>query len=137
MNKALKKITIPFLKAKGFKGSLPHFRRLQEDCYDLMTFQFDKYGGGFVIEMAQCAITGIVTSWGEKIPPEKAKAYQVSNRRDDVNPKYENARLRPQKDKDYWFRYDYFVETEAYSKLAEQVNSMINLHAENWFRRKR
>jgi Domain of unknown function (DUF4304) len=45
MNNALKKVAIPFLREQGFKGSLPHFRRKSETNIDLITFQFNRWGG--------------------------------------------------------------------------------------------
>lgn len=43
MDNALKKVVIPFLRQQGFKGSLPHFRRMNENNIDLITFQFNKW----------------------------------------------------------------------------------------------
>jgi hypothetical protein len=51
MDKALKGRVIPTLRQAGFTGSFPHFRRIQGERTDLITFQFDKWGGGFVIEI--------------------------------------------------------------------------------------
>jgi hypothetical protein len=62
------KIVVPELRNKGFKGSFPHFRSISEDKIDLLTFQFDRYGGGFVIEVGVCSPEGITHSWGEKVP---------------------------------------------------------------------
>nr|WP_268888411.1 DUF4304 domain-containing protein [Heyndrickxia shackletonii] len=42
MISALKKIVVPELRERGFKGSFPHFRRIFENKIDLITFQFDK-----------------------------------------------------------------------------------------------
>jgi hypothetical protein len=53
MISAIKNILIPSLKSGGFSGSFPHYRRRTTDFYDLVTFEFDKYGGGFVIEIAR------------------------------------------------------------------------------------
>jgi hypothetical protein len=54
MIKHLSEIVIPVLREKGFKGSFPHFRRITNDRINLLTFQFDRYGGGFVIEITNC-----------------------------------------------------------------------------------
>lgn len=54
---ALKAHLLPVLRERGFKGSLPHLRRLRKERIDLMTIQFDKYGGGFVVEIAGCEVT--------------------------------------------------------------------------------
>jgi hypothetical protein len=37
IDQALKEIEVPFLREKGFKGSMPHFRRQQSDRINLMT----------------------------------------------------------------------------------------------------
>ena len=52
MDAALKATLIPLLRDRGFKGSLPHFRRIGKSGIDLFTVQFDRNGGGFVVEVA-------------------------------------------------------------------------------------
>jgi Domain of unknown function (DUF4304) len=97
---ALKRIVVPALRGRGFSGSLPHLRRSTCGRIDLLTFQFDRYGGGFVIEIAQCPPEGFTTSWGEKIPPNKVKAW-------DLHPDH-RFRLQPVcgSGTDSWFRFD-------------------------------
>ncbi|MEH7336785.1 DUF4304 domain-containing protein [Neobacillus drentensis] len=92
MVSSLKKIVIPFLRENGFKGSIPHFRRIKENKIDLLTFQFDRYGGGFVIEVAVCPPDGVTTHWGKKVPPHKVTAHDLNN--------------RPRLNGGEWFRYD-------------------------------
>ncbi|MDN3015675.1 DUF4304 domain-containing protein [Paenibacillus sp. BSR1-1] len=92
MVSSLKKIVIPFLRENGFKGSIPHFRRIKENKIDLVTFQFDRYGGGFVIEVAVCPPDGVTTHWGKKVPPNKVTAHDINN--------------RPRLNGGEWFRYD-------------------------------
>jgi hypothetical protein len=95
---ALRRHVVPALRERGFKGSFPHFRRPKEHAIDLLTFQFDKYGGGFVVELATGSTHGIETSWGEHIPPNKVKAWDASRR----------LRLgaRDEQSDGIWFRYD-------------------------------
>ncbi|MFJ7406290.1 MULTISPECIES: DUF4304 domain-containing protein [unclassified Lysinibacillus] len=64
MIKALKKLVVPYLREHGFKGSFPHFRRQNEEHMDVITFQFNRYGGSFVVEVAICGKDGFTTSWG-------------------------------------------------------------------------
>src|SRR5215471_550489 len=92
---ALREIVVPVLREMGFSGSFPHFRRFRDTRIDLLTFQFNRYGGSFVVEVAFCLPDGITTAWGKHISPQKAQAH-------DVHPKH---RLRlgshpPQND--YW-----------------------------------
>jgi hypothetical protein len=101
MIKHLSEIVIPILRQKGFKGSFPHFRRVTSERINLLTFQFDRYGGGFVIEIANCQPAGFATSWGKKIEPNKLTAHDLYRRKriqsnmDTLNSSTED-----------WFRYD-------------------------------
>lgn len=52
MIKSLSEIVVPKLRQFNFKGSFPHFRRQTAERINLLTFQFDRSGGGFVIEIA-------------------------------------------------------------------------------------
>jgi hypothetical protein len=98
MRAALKEIVVPVLRSMGFKGSLPHYRRITADKIDLLTFQFNKYGGSFIIEIASCSPTGITHYWGKHVPPNKVTAYDTIDR----------IRLQPSNDTyDYgWFRFE-------------------------------
>jgi hypothetical protein len=96
---ALKAEFVPALKARRFKGSFPHFRRIEPDRIDLLTVQFDKWGGKFVIEIAKCGPEGITTSWGLHIPPNKVRAWDVNNSRPRL------GATAPGED-GIWFRYD-------------------------------
>ncbi|MCQ6564107.1 DUF4304 domain-containing protein [Paenibacillus mendelii] len=122
MISSLKNIVIPSLRDRGFKGTFPHFRRITEKKIDLLTFQFDKYGGGFIIEVAVCSPEGHTHHWGEKVPPNKVTAYEL-------NP---DNRLRIG-DKDDWFRYDkrnFFG--NIYDKLASKVLKSLSEADDYW-----
>ncbi len=97
---ALKEIVIPLLREKGFKGSYPHFRRIKEKQIDLLTFQFNKHGGEFVVEVSNCPAEGFTTYWGEHIEPKKMKTNYT-------NPN-DRIRLGPKKlwIRDYWFKFE-------------------------------
>ena len=120
---SLKRLFVPALRERGFKGSLPHFRRLRNDQIDLLTVQFDRYGGGFVIEISRCAPEGMTTSWGKKIPPNKVTAW-------DMHPK-ERPRLgapSPQED-GHWFRFDDGTPTDAVAESA----TLLLAEADRWW----
>src|SRR5260221_6514272 len=74
MDAALKELVIPVLRANGFKGSLPHFRRVTPQAIDLLTFQFDKWGGGFVVEISKCSPGGDTMHSGGHNAPSKNNA---------------------------------------------------------------
>jgi len=77
MIKALREIVVTKLRHQGFKGSFPHFRRSGNENIDLLTFQFDRYGGGFVIEISRCPVDGITTCFREHIPPDKVIVWNM------------------------------------------------------------
>ncbi|WP_322049645.1 DUF4304 domain-containing protein, partial [Paraburkholderia sp. J67] len=68
MNSALRARFVPALRQLGLKGSLPHYRRQRDSRVDLLTVQFDRHGGGFVVELAQCGAKGNVTIYRWLVP---------------------------------------------------------------------
>ena len=121
---ALKEILIPFLREKGFKGSLPHFRRQQSDRINLLTFQHSLYDTKFVVEIANSPAEGIITHWGKVIPKNKVTAHDIGYR----------MRLGSEKHKtDYWFDYgkkSLFGDT--YKKIAKEIIELWD-EAEKWW----
>lgn len=124
MQAALKSIVVPRLRTIAFKGSFPHFRRVVGDHIDLLTFQFDRNGGGFVIEISFCPTDGIATPWGEAIAPQRVTAW-------DVHPD-KRYRIQPSKGAgtDSWFRF----EDGGYESCANQVLEYLPF-AESWWSR--
>ena len=130
MVKALKEIVVTRLREKGFNGSFPHFRRPSPEKIDLLTFQFDKRGGGFMIEISKCPLDGITNFWGDHIPPNRVKAW-------DMHP---NKRLRlqpkPGSSTSDWFRYDKAGRSDdTFSKTAREVLPFLE-KAEKWWKDK-
>ena len=76
MDEAIKRLVVPELRAMGFKGSMPHLRRPADGHYDLLTFQFSKWGGAFCVEAARCSSSGVNSPLG-CIPADKAKAWDM------------------------------------------------------------
>ena len=123
----LKEHVVPVLKARGFKGSFPHFRRITDTGIHLLTFQFDKWSGGFVVEIAACPPGGVTMHWGEQIPPAKVTAQHVSGR----------LRLGASGDQtDHWFRYDkkgLLSFSDPYEKAAREVLPYLDSQAESYW----
>lgn len=119
----LKKIVIPELRKRGFRGSFPHFRRIGTVKIDLMTFQFDRYGGGFVIEVGTCSSNGMTHSWGEYVPPNKVTAHDL------------DTRMRLKESDGQWFRYDTEGAAEdIYEQIAKEVLEHFS-EAEDYWKR--
>jgi hypothetical protein len=124
MQSALKDIVVPQLRAAAFKGSFPHFRRVVDNHIDLLTFQFDRNGGGFVIEISICPKEGIITSWGKAISSQHVTAWDMHpDKRHRIKPK-EGAGT------DSWFRF----EDGKYELCANQVLKNMP-SAEAWWSR--
>lgn len=52
MKKQLHKYVISPLLEQGFTGKWPHFRRTYTNHIELLTFQTNKYGGSFTVELS-------------------------------------------------------------------------------------
>ena len=101
MESSLIEIVVPVLRQLGFKGSFPHFRRLTPNRINLLTFQFDRHGGGFVIEIANAKNEKFKGYGDVEIEPNKLTAHDLTNRtRIQANMKTEDSLT------DDWFRYD-------------------------------
>ncbi len=133
MVKALKEIVVIKLRERGFRGSFPHFRRPGKEKIDLLTFQFDKWGGGFVIEISQCPPDGIKTYFGKALPPDKqippgkVTAWHMHPA--------ERFRLQPGQGSSPadWFRYDNPLRFgDVFEKTAKEVLPFLE-QAEKWW----
>jgi hypothetical protein len=118
----LGKTVVPSLRSKGFRGTFPHFRRDGSHGIDLLTFQFDKNGGGFVVEIAHCSSEGITAHWGKHIPPNKVRAW-------DIDPDNRlRIKSRVGSGTDSWFRFD----DGQFSNAAQQIINELP-QAETWW----
>jgi len=124
MDNALKKVAIPFLREQGFKGSLPHFRRKNEINIDLITFQFNRWGGSFVVELATCSIEGVTTHWGKHIPPNKVTAHDITKRI------RLGAKLEDEDGK--WFNFENAKSDEDFEEVASNVVDLLNISDRSW-----
>src|SRR5262249_30102548 len=124
---ALRNVVVPVLRDIGFAGSFPHFRRIGNSQVDLLTVQFNRYGGSFVVEVACCDPAGITTHWGKHIPAKTARAH-------DIHPRY---RLRlgshPPRKADHWFYYEP-EQPSVYADTAFEALSLIRSQGEDFWR---
>ena len=65
MRKALKKVLLPELSRIGFIGASSNFQRRSAENLDLLSIQYWKYGGQFILEFARRKRGTLNTSWGE------------------------------------------------------------------------
>ena len=78
MRKALKRFWLPEMSRIGFVGKSSTFQRLGPEYQDLLSLQYWKYGGEFILEFARRARGPFVTSWGSVIPEEKLDVAYLS-----------------------------------------------------------
>ena len=130
MNLYLKENIEPSLRLLNFKGSFPHYRRIINNKVNLLTFQFDLHGGGFVIEIANCYITEDTMLWDKRIPANKLTAHDL----------YTRKRIQPNmttdnSSTDDWFRYDVkylWGFGNIYLKICKEVLSKLDLMKNYW-----
>ncbi len=124
MKDALREHFVPQLRARGFKGSLPHFRRAASTGIDLLTIQFDRWGGGFVIEIGRCGPTGVILGWGKAVPPNKVTTH-------DLHPNLSHRLGAPTMGEDgKWLRYDNGTPPAI---VAQEAAAML-FEADGWWR---
>jgi len=124
MNQALKKIVVPFLREHKFKGSLLHFRRMNEKNIDLVTFQFNKWGGSFLVELAACPLEGATMHWGEQIPPNKVTAH-------DLNQRFRLGSKSEEED-GIWFNFENAKTDEDFEQVAFRVIDLLKIKDPLW-----
>jgi len=124
---ALRDRVVPWLRARGFSGSFPHFRREKEGRLHLLTFQFDKWGGGFAVELGRCDARPLLLPSGEEIAPGRITTHHLPRR----------LRLgAASEDDDHWFRYEgiclqFWKDRHAQAAMA--VLDHLDRQAEAWW----
>jgi hypothetical protein len=136
MDRALRQVVVSDLRARGFVGRFPHFRRHRATRLDLLTFQFSQFGGRFVVEIGSCAPDGLRTPF--RVVPHKVTAWSLDL--------LERLRLGTSATKsDYWFKFgsrDYEpsnpLRSDAYyHRVATRVLKLLDSQAEPHWRRRR
>ncbi len=122
MRKALRKVLLPELRLNGFIGTTSDFQRRSAEHLDLLSIQYWKYGGQFILEFARGNRGALHTSWGEIVPEEKISVAHM-------NP-LQRARLqRTIEESEELFRgfkfSDFGEDLSKYKVLASQVASLL------------
>ena len=95
MKKCLETQVIQPLLNQGFVGKYPHFKREKENCIEFITFQTNKHGGSFTIEISAA------------FPNNENKNYVLYDGKEikDLNVWNTNIRYRLKGMYDGWFYY--------------------------------
>ena len=133
MEFAIKSVIVPKLRELGFKGSLPHFRRVADSKADLLTFQFNLSGGSFVVELAVCTEAQVAAHCRADLSLKNVTAHDV------------NTRLRlgaTSLGNDHWFVFgkrnyepghEHVRSDIAYETVAREVVALLHDQAEAWW----
>jgi hypothetical protein len=78
IRRAIRRHLLPALDGFGFHGGASSFRRVLPDCLDLLSVQFWKHGGEFILEFARCQRGDLTTAWGETVPEARLEIAYVS-----------------------------------------------------------
>ena len=133
MEQALKEFFVPELRALGFKGSFPHFRRIAENSIDLLTFQFYSAGGSFVVEIGQCPLEGFTNAVGILTPANEVTVAHVF-------PRLRLGSSHEAGKSDHWFEFGEpnYVPAKTYTRehyqlVAKTAASFIPNQASTWW----
>ena len=128
VDKALKAITVPHLRSLGFKGSYPHFYRDRDGHIDLLTFQFNKYGGSFTAEISFADRERSNVYIYKDTEPKKLRASQTTER-------FRLGAMPEHGKEDHWFHFEYRGVKKSYSpeEAAQEVRELIDSQAEVWW----
>ena len=81
MKKSIMSNVVSALAEKGFTGKYPHYRRIDRDCIELITFQTNKWGGSFTVEVSAIFPHSNDTNCTHKqIETESVTAWDTNNR---------------------------------------------------------
>ena len=120
LRKSLRRFVIPELVRLSFVGKTSSFQRTGLDFLDLLSVQYWKYGGEFILEFGRRERGDLLTSWGVLVPEAKIDVAYVNV--------LQRARLvRDTRAEGFrGFRFEGFGEdTSAYDSLAEYVATLL------------
>lgn len=123
MQRALPARVVPHLRERGFRGSFPHFRRVGSVQTDLLTFQFNKWGRSFIIELGRARGGTYQNAMGKLIPATELSAWNLALA--------DLARLHAGRlgRREVWFRFGpslrWWRNSRRFDRTAEQVVALL------------
>ena len=125
----LKKLTVPLLRQRGFKGSFPHFYRDIGGHVDLLMFQFRLDGSSFVVEISYADPDRKNVYFRPETAVNKLQVSATSKR-------HRLGRAGKLADDAAWLKLDHeprTTQTQHFNKLALRVNDLLLAEAEPWW----
>lgn len=124
MREELKRIGVPKLRALGFVGKLPSFRRIKDGThYEVLEVQFNKYGGSFAVNL-------------KIIEPSEdfmTKPFDDLNVLRSQRLGSRKKRMKRKFNMDHWFRFlrGFIFYRQAYTPAAQSFLSMLDEEMES------
>jgi len=128
MRKWLQKLLVPRLRERGFDGSFPYFRRHGEGQIDLLSVQFDKFGGSFIIEVGQTPDTQLISYRGREIKFSDLRSFDLPTER--------RARLvGSRRGGEKWFSFKPRLFRSGFQRFEQAAASVVALieQADDWW----
>jgi hypothetical protein len=120
MRKKLDKKVVPFLVEKGFSGKYPDFYRRFSDRVELLTFQTNKWGGSFLIEISTVFLN--VAHAETNCFKPLTNGSEIITDAEELNVFWTNQRYRLNGMKDGWFYYNDLTEsTNRFSSVLYKL----------------
>ena len=123
MQRALQTRVVPQLRERGFGGSFPHFRRAGSVQTDLLTFQFNKWGRSFIIELGRATVVPYQNAMGQVIPANELSTWDLALA--------DRARLHAGRwaRRELWFRFGpslrWWRNPRRFDRTADQVVALL------------
>jgi len=126
MREELKLVVTDYLRQQGFKGSIPTFRRESDGSFQILNFQFSKYGGSFAVNLSLLEPNDQFSN----LPLSKQKIL-ASRRLGSLS-----RHLKNKQNQDYWFKFvkGIFFPTYSYKKAAQEFITIYSSEAEQTFK---
>jgi hypothetical protein len=121
MSAALKLELVPALKARGFVGQFPRFRRDRPGTVQFLAIFYDKDATRFFLEFGSHERGDKTTSWGEVVPECKLVLEHVRfDHRARLQARCEGGSLAAD-----WFAFGAFLEDSEFRSLAASVSKLL------------
>jgi hypothetical protein len=125
----VKRLTVPLLRQRGFKGSYPHFYREIDGHVDLLMFQFRLDGSRFVVEISFADRNRKNVYFRPETPVNRLQVSATTKR-------HRLGGAGKPGDDAAWLKLDHEPRTtqaQHFSKLALRVNDLLVTEAEPWW----
>jgi hypothetical protein len=124
--RAIRAILVPQIRALGFSGAFPHFRRATDSEYHTLSILFDKYGEGFYVEGGRTTFEQFERLAKDFSPP---LAFEKLN----VGTAFRRVRFGSPTFQDHVFEYRAWSNPEQFEIVAKRAAEAVQRDAETFY----